>query len=98
MASEPYPSSTAADVKPVKSSFSRRLSQKVKGLFSLQHEPEDREDINEILNTAYTRGIIDQETLHMVLGSISLLKKSLVISWCLVPKWTALILTSRFKN
>lgn len=75
MASEPYPSSTSADVKQVKSSFSRRLSQKVKGLFSLQHEPEDGEDINEILNTAYTRGIIDQETLQMVLGSISFTEK-----------------------
>ncbi|NOL49349.1 HlyC/CorC family transporter [Pelistega europaea] len=71
MSSEPYPST---DVKSNKS-ISRRISEKVKGLFSLQHEPEDREDINEILNTAHERGIIDQETHLMVLGAISFTEK-----------------------
>lgn len=76
MSSEPYPSSApSSDVKQAKHSFLRRLSQKFKGLFSLQHEPEDREDINELLNTAHARGIIDQDTHKMVLGSISFTEK-----------------------
>lgn len=72
MSSEPYPS---PDNKQAKYSIWRRISQKIKGLFSLQHEPEDREDINELLNTAHARGILDQDTHKMVLGSISFTEK-----------------------
>lgn len=75
MSSEPYPSSATPDNKQAKHSIWRRMSQKIKGLFSLQHEPEDREDINELLNTAHARGIIDQDTHKMVLGSISFTEK-----------------------
>lgn len=72
MSSEPYPS---PDNKQTKHSIWRRILQKIKGLFSLQHEPEDREDINELLNTAHARGILDQDTHKMVLGSISFTEK-----------------------
>ncbi|NEN76422.1 CBS domain-containing protein [Pelistega sp. NLN82] len=77
MSTEPYPSAVAESdkIKTAKKSFSQRLTQKVKGLFSLQHEPEDREDINEILTSAHTRGIIDQDVYKMVLGSISFSEK-----------------------
>lgn len=75
MSSEPYPSQATQDNKQAKHSFFHRLTQKFKGLFSLQHEPEDREDINELLNTAHARGIIDQDTHKMVLGSISFTEK-----------------------
>lgn len=75
MSSEPYPSPATQDNKQAKHTIWRRMSQKFKGLFSLQHEPEDREDINELLNTAHARGIIDQDTHKMVLGSISFTEK-----------------------
>lgn len=53
----------------------RRLQQKIKGLFSLQHEPEDREDISQILAMAHERGIIGKDSYDMVSGAISFSEK-----------------------
>ncbi|ETD69617.1 magnesium transporter [Pelistega indica] len=86
MSTEPYPSAAPdSDLKTsAKHSLARRLSQKVKGLFSLQHEPEDREDINELLNSAHEKGIIDQDAYDMILGSISFSEK--IASDIMVPR------------
>lgn len=70
MSTEPYPS-RLRNQNQIHRSFGRRIIQKFKGLFSLQHEPEDREDIHEILNLANKRAIIDDHTLKMMIGSIS---------------------------
>lgn len=74
MSTEPYPSHRRPQ-KKIHRSFGKRLVQKLKGLFSLQHEPEDREDIHEILNQAHKHSIIDEHTLKMMLGSFSFSEK-----------------------
>lgn len=75
MSTDPYPSAAESDSKTAtKSSFSRSLMERLKHLMKGK-EPEDREDIHELLNAAHEREIIDDDVHAMVLGSISFAEK-----------------------
>ena len=75
MSTDPYPSAAESDSKTAtKTKFSDKLLGSFKQLFKGK-EPEDREDIHELLNTAHEREIIDDDVHAMVLGSISFSEK-----------------------
>ncbi|NLY63612.1 MAG: CBS domain-containing protein [Alcaligenaceae bacterium] len=84
MSTDPYPSSEAdPESKSAKKNISRTLLQRLKSLLG-QSEPEDREDIQEILSTAHEKEILDDDSYTMVLGSISFAEKS--VSDIMVPR------------
>ena len=75
MSTDPYPSAAESDSKTAsKTSFSNKLLTRMKQLLK-RKEPEDREDIHELLNAAHEREIIDDDVHAMVLGSISFAEK-----------------------
>lgn len=82
--SDPYPSNdTEPDSQPGKKQISRSLIQRIKGLLR-QNEPEDREDIQEILSSAHDRDIIDDDSYSMIVGSISFTEKN--VSDIMIPR------------
>lgn len=84
MSTDPYPSSEAdPESKSAKKNINRTLLQRLKSLIG-QSEPEDREDIQEILSTAHEKEILDDDSYTMVLGSISFAEKS--VSDIMVPR------------
>lgn len=84
MSTDPYPSAAESDSKTAtKSNLTRRLLDRFKKLVKGK-EPEDREDIHELLNTAHQREIIDDDVHAMVLGSISFAEK--IVSDTMIPR------------
>ena len=84
MSTDPYPSKEAdPETKSAKKSATRSLLQRFKTLIG-QSEPEDREDIQEILCAAHDREILDDDSYTMILGSISVTEKN--VSDIMVPR------------
>ena len=81
--SDPYPSTEAETESLGKKKLTRSLIQRIKGLLR-QQEPEDRQDIQEILSAAHDRDILDDDSYSMILGSIAVTEKS--VSDIMIPR------------